>query len=161
MTHDLIKVEVDGVEVTGKFLLREKYGIKVEILSPYKFWQNSLSIPTFARTDTKNYLTEYGLESAKFLLTEDFRKIVLLDKNFYRILEVYTESQKQKKALEQIDNAKIIKDISMKIDDWFFDCFLRSLSFKSGISYNVDDRKQIDQIFSVYRMDNNKIYLRK
>lgn len=161
MKDDLIKVEVDGIEVTGKFLFREKYGIKVEILSPFNFWQSSLSIPTFARSSTKNYLTEYGLESAKFLLTEDFRKIVLLDENFDRALAIYNKSQKQKKALQCIDDSKIIKEISMKIDDWFYDNFFESINSRSGISYNVDDRKQIDQIFSVYQMDKNKIYLQK
>jgi hypothetical protein len=159
MKDDLIKVEVDSIVVIGKFLLRTNYGIKVEILSPYIFWQNSLSIPTFARSNTKNYLTENGIESAKFLLTSSFKKIVLLDENFDRILKVYTESQKQKKALACIDDSTIIKDIKIKIDDWFFDYFLRSINAESEIIWNVEDRKQIDQIFSVYQIEKNKIYL--
>jgi hypothetical protein len=85
--------------------------------------------------------------------------MVLLDENFDRILKVYTESQKQKKALACIDDSTIIKDIKIKIDDWFFDYFLRSINAESEIIWNVEDRKQIDQIFSVYQIEKNKIYL--
>ncbi|MCB5253292.1 MAG: hypothetical protein RBR69_07585 [Candidatus Cloacimonadaceae bacterium] len=70
---DIIKIKVDGVDVEGRFVLRERSEMKISIIKPYSgLLVESGHIPIVA-TQFMNYKEAYGEKKAMLMLQDMYR----------------------------------------------------------------------------------------
>ena len=82
--RNLVRIQVDDVQVVGEISHRSECDLWVRILSPYKNITNGVHIFYLARGHL-SYISEYGDERAKNLLKEIFIFLQFLEENFQEL----------------------------------------------------------------------------
>jgi len=99
----VVKIEVDGVSVTGKIISRKSYRLIVEITSPFSGFTNTAYIEPSA-TQNRSFLKEYGDESAGKLLEDLYRTCLYIHNNIEEVKLMHAHLLMEKKKIwEQIE----------------------------------------------------------
>ena len=151
MKYETFSIMEEGVLVTGEIIEREKYFLRVRIVSPYINWENQVGINGMGRQNPNHFLTDYGDERARDLLQESYRKLKIIDESLDRIVRVYENLEEEIAEVGLLEDSEIKSRIISKLNDWFFNDFLFTSS--------VTEMKKIEHIITVYRDEKNRIYL--
>ena len=158
MKNETFSIMVEGVLVTGEIIDREKYFLKVRIVSPFMNWENQVVIKGPGRQSPHHYLTEYGDKRARDLLLESYRKLKIIDDSLDRMVRVYEWLEEELAEVSLLKDSAIKTRIISKLNDWFFYDFLFSPSV-TGLTASNDEREKIEHIIKVYRDEKKRIYL--
>lgn len=148
----------EGVLVTGEIIEREKYFLRVRIVSPYINWENQVGINGMGRQNPNHFLTDYGDERARDLLQESYRKLKIIDESLDRIVRVYENLEEEIAEVGLLEDSEIKSRIISKLNNWFFNDFLFTPGV-TGLITRITEMKKIEHIITVYRDEKNRIYL--
>lgn len=158
MKYETFSIMEEGVLVTGEIIEREKYFLRVRIVSPYINWENQVGINGMGRQNPNHFLTDYGDERARDLLQESYRKLKIIDESLDRIVRVYENLEEEIAEVGLLEDSEIKSRIISKLNDWFFNDFLFTSSV-TGLITRITEMKKIEHIITVYRDEKNRIYL--
>ena len=158
MKHETFSIMEEGVLVTGEIIEREKYFLRVRIVSPYMNWENQVGINGMGRQNPNHFLTDYGDERARDLLQESYRKLKIIDESLDRIVSVYENLEEEIAEVGLLEDSEIKSRIISKLNNWFFHNFLFTSSV-TGLITGISERKKIEHIITVYRDEKKRIYL--
>ena len=147
LTYVMEKIEFTFDNVLLKWLVldRDRYFIKVQLISPFEAWENYSIISGMCRATPHHFLTEYGDKTIRRLLIKSYQKFKILYDSFDRISNVYINLQMELKSLNEISDIEIRNKIKSKLEDWFFtNMFTSSIT---GIIASYNDRSYIFEIF--------------
>ena len=139
-----IEVTFDNVLLKGLILKREKFYVEVQLINPFKAWENYGIISGMCRGTPNHFLTEYGDEVIRRLLIESYQKFKILHDSFDRISNVYLNYKAELIAVNAISDIKIRNKIKKKLADWFFNEIFTSRV--TGVIATYNDRDQIFEI---------------
>ena len=139
-----IEFTFDNVLLKGIVLERDRYFIKVQLISPFETWENYSIISGMCRATPNHFLTEYGDKIIKRLLIESYQKFKILYDSFYRISNVYFNLKNEITVLKRISDSEMRTKIESKLEDWFFDAMFTSSV--TGIIASYNDRHYIIEI---------------
>ncbi len=135
----------DTVLIKGIIIERNRFLIKVQLLSPFEAWDNYSMISGMCRGTPNHFLTKHGDKSARNLLIISYLKFKEIQENFDRLCRFYSILQLELKALHKISDLDIRTTLKSKFEDWFFDKIF--ISGASGIVATRHDRTYILEIF--------------
>lgn len=134
----------DNVLLKGKVLERNKFFVKVQLISPYEAWENFSIISGMCRGTPNHFLTEQGDKTIRQLLIDSYKKFKKLQDSLDRISNVYINLQIELKSLNEISDIEIRNKIKSKLEDWFFDSIYTTSI--TGIIASYNDRSYIFEI---------------
>lgn len=158
MKYDTFSIMEEGVLVTGEIIDREKYFLKIRIVSPFMNWENQVVIKGPGRQSPRHYLTEYGDKRARDLLLESYRKLKIIDESLDRIVGVYKMLEEEITEVSLLEDSEIKTRIVSKLNAWFFGKFIFTSSV-TGLITGINEEEKIKQIITVYRDEKKRIYL--
>lgn len=158
MKYETFSIMEEGVLVTGEIIEREKYFLRVRIVSPYINWENQVGINGMGRQNPNHFLTDYGDERARDLLQESYRKLKIIDESLDRIVRVYENLEEEIAEVGLLEDSEIKSRIISKLNNWFFNDFLFTPGV-TGLITRITEMKKIEHIITVYRDEKNRIYL--
>lgn len=144
--------------VLGEITQRNKFYINVEILLPYKGWNDERSISGPSRMTPHHYLTERGDEVAQDLLSNSYEKLKRIDKHIDVIVNEYYALQRDIKKLNGIDSPEAKNRLIYKLEDWFW-CHRLFYSNQTSLIADHHDRHQLKEIFRIYRLTGMKMFV--
>ena len=153
----IIEFTFDNVLLKGLVLERDRFFIKVQLISPFEAWENYSIISGMCRGTPNHFLTEEGDNTIRRLLIDSYQKFKTLYDSFDRISNVYINLQMELKSLNEISDIEIRNKIKSKLEDWFFTkIFTSSIT---GIIASYNDRSYIFEIFENHlkQKENKKI----
>lgn len=134
----------DNMLLKGLILERDRFFVKVQLISPFKAWENYSIISGMGKSTPYHFLTEYGDKTIRRLLIESYQKVKMLYDSLDRINKVYINLQAELNVLNEISDAEKRDKIKSKLEDWFFDSIFTSSV--SGIIVSYNDRSYIYEI---------------
>ena len=139
-----IEFTFDNVLLKGIVLNRDRFFIKVQLISPFEAWEHYAIISGMCRATPDHFLTEYGDKIIRRLLIESYKKFKILYDSFERISNVYINYKVELISLNEISDNEIRSKIKRKLEDWFFaKIFTTSVT---GIIATYNDRDYIFEI---------------
>ncbi len=139
-----IEFTFDNVLLKGLVLDRDRFFIKVQLISPYEVWETFSIISGPGRATPHHFLTEYGDRAIRRLLIKSYQKSKILYDSIDRICNVYINLQLELKSLNEISDIEMKNNIKSKLEHWFFDAmFTPSIT---GLTASYNDRKNIFEI---------------
>ncbi|MBN4070418.1 hypothetical protein JYT76_01935 [Olleya sp. AH-315-F22] len=134
----------DNVLLKGLVLDRDRFFIKVQLISPFEAWENYSIISGWCRATPNHFLTEYGDRVIRRLLIESYQKYKILYDSIDRISNVYINLKFELFSLYEISVNEMRNNIKMKLEDWFFDAIFTSSV--TGLIATNNDRNYIFEI---------------
>ena len=147
-----IEFTFDNVLLKGLVLKRDKFFIKVQLISPFESWDTYFIISGMCRSTPNHFLTEQGDKAIRRLLIESYQKFKIIYDSFDRISNVYINFQMELKSLYEISDIEIRNKIKSKLEDWFFNKIFTSSV--TGIIASYNDRSYIFEIFENHLKQN-------
>jgi len=139
-----IEFTFDNVLLKGLVLDRERFFIKVQLISPFEAWENYSIISGMCRVTPNHFLTEQGDNTIRQLLIESYQKFKMLYDSIDRISNVYINLKFELISLYEISDIEMRNKIKSKLEDWFFDTIFTSSITGTIATYN--DRSYIFEI---------------
>ncbi len=139
-----IEFTFDNVLLKGLVLDRERFFIKVQLISPFEAWENYSIISGMCRVTPNHFLTEQGDNTIRQLLIESYQKFKMLYDSMDRISNVYINLKFELISLYEISDIEMRNKIKKKLEDWFFDTIFTSSI--TGLIATYDDRNYIFEI---------------
>ena len=139
-----IEFNYNNVLLKGLVLKREKFHIKVQLISPFETWENFGIISGMCRGTPNHLLTEYGDKIIRRLLIESYQKFKMLHDSFDRISDDYIDYKVELISLNEISDIKIRSKIKKKLEDWFFNAIFTSSV--TGVIATHNDKEYISEI---------------
>lgn len=149
----------NGEVILGEIIYRSRLWLKVRILVPFIFWENSIGIPNQALGTDKHFWTlkgnqlakKYGLE----LLIASYEKLKIIDENIDELVKRYNQLENEISPIKNkyIDGEK--NGFITAIESVFY----KNLNEEYSLNLSIYDIKQFKSIIEDYRYTKKKIYL--
>ena len=144
LSHENIEFTFDNVLLKGKVLERNRFLVKVQLISPFEAWETFSSISGMCRGMPNHFLTEEGDKTIRRLLIDSYKKNKRLHDGFDTISKTYIDLQVELKSLNEISDIETRNRVKSKLEDWFFDSIFTSKI--TGVMASYNDRRYIFKI---------------
>ena len=139
-----IEFTFENVLLKGLVLDRDRFFIKVQLISPFEAWENYSIISGMCRVTPNHFLTEQGDNTIRQLLIESYQKFKMLYESMDRISNVYINLKFELISLYEISDIEMRNKIKKKLEDWFFVAIFTSSI--TGLIATYNDRNYIFEI---------------
>jgi DNA-directed RNA polymerase subunit E'/Rpb7 len=159
LVNEFILGIYNGEVILGEVIYRSRLCLKVRILAPFIFWENSIGIPNQALGTDNHFWTlkgnqlvqKYGLE----LLIESYKKLKIIDKNIDDVAIRYGRLEKEINLFENkyVDGKK--NEFITAIES----CFYKNIDKDYGLNLSCYEKEQFESIMDDYKNTKRKKYL--
>lgn len=153
--HDpnLISIEVSEGIVKGRVTFREKYRLRIKMISPFNGWETEETLWPPKTPSNNTYLSTRGDRVAREMLEESYELIKELDDNLGDIVAAYDDLLEELSETKKLTPSDARTRIERKIRSCFFSANFMSPTNKS--------RDQIEETIITYKNTGKKTYLRE